>query len=153
MKKYLYLIVGAPGSGKTWLASQLKYKFNLIHHDGFIYLKHPDKLAYVKAILKEAPTSDKPVLIEAPFSVSAIREPLEKAGYTVVPFYIIEDEKTHSQRYIEREKREGRWSPEKHKHLAGHLTRTQTYLARAKEHGDFYGTSAEVLQYLKDLKV
>jgi len=147
MSKKIYLLVGAPASGKTWICSQLEDKFHLIHHDGFIYLKEPG--AYVKQILKEAPEAEKPVLIEAPFSVSQTVEPLEKAGYKVEPVYIIEDERTHSQRYLDREKREGRWSDEKWKHLAGHVTRTKTYLKRAKEGGHFHGTSAEVLEHMK----
>lgn len=151
--KTLYMVVGAPGSGKTWVCSQLQYKFHLIHHDGFIYLKHPDPMAYVKEILKEAPRATKPVLIEAPFSVSKTKEPLEKAGYKVETIYIIENERTHSQRYLEREKREGRWSEDKRRHLAGHLTRTKTYLERAKGDGSFHGTSSEVLEHMRNLKV
>lgn len=149
VNKTLWLVVGAPGSGKTYVCEKLKHKFHLIHHDGFIYLKEPG--AYVKEILKEAPKALKPVLIEAPFSVSQTREPLEAAGYRVVPVYIVEDEETHSQRYLEREKAAGRWSEEKLKHLKGHLTRTKTYLERAKTERCFHGTSDEVYAYLRDL--
>jgi 2-phosphoglycerate kinase len=152
-EKTIYLLVGAPGSGKTWITSQLGDKFNLIHHDGFNYLKNPDKDAYLKEILRIAPKSTKPVLIEAPFSVSSIKEPLEAAGYKVEPIYIIENEDVHSKRYIEREKKEGRWSEDNHKHLKGHITRTKTYLERAKAGNDFYGTSDQVLKHLKDLAV
>ncbi len=134
------MVVGAPGSGKTWVCDQLKNKFNLIHHDGYIHLKEPG--SYVKAILKEAPESSKPVLIEAPFSVSQTQEPLENAGYTVVPVFIIEDESTHRKRYAQREKKN---IPQ------GHLTRTQTYLQRAKEGKHFYGTSEQVLRHLQQV--
>lgn len=137
MKK-LILVVGAPGSGKTWVCSQLEDEFHLIHHDGYIYLKEPG--SYVKAILKEAPNAKKPVLIEAPFSISQTVEPLEKEGYTVEPVFIVEDEHTHKSRYAARERKP---IPR------GHLTRTQTYLQRAIDGKHFHGTSEEVLKHLK----
>jgi len=140
MSKTLHLIVGAPGSGKTWVTKQLEDKFHLIHHDGYIYLKTPG--AYVDAILREAPKATKPVLIEAPFSVSQTVEPLEKAGYTIKPVFIVEDSNVHSKRYQDREKKP---IPQ------GHLTRTQTYLARAIQGKHFYGTSEQVLKHLKEI--
>lgn len=151
MSKKIYLLVGAPASGKTWVCDQLDDLFHIIHHDGFALLKHPDKQLYVKQIMKEAPEAEKPVLIEAPFSVSQTVEPLEKAGYKVEPVYIIEDERTHSRRYLDREKSAGRWSEEKWKHLAGHVTRTKTYLKRAQEGKSFHGTSAQVLEHMKKI--
>lgn len=137
----LYLVVGAPGSGKTWVCSQLHDKFHLIHHDGYIYLKEPG--AYVRAILSEAPKATKPVLIEAPFSVSKTVEPLEAAGHKVIPVFIVEPPLVHSQRYLRREKKP---IPQ------GHLTRTKTYLDRAIQGKHFYGTSEQVLNHLKELK-
>ncbi len=135
-----YLVVGAPGSGKTWVCSQLSEKYHLIHHDGYIYLKDPG--AYLKQILKEGPTATKPVLIEAPFSVSKTVEPLESAGHKVIPVFIIEEPSVHSLRYLRREKKP---IP------PGHLTRTRTYLERAIQGKHFYGTSEQVLNHLKGL--
>lgn len=139
--KTLYMIVGAPGSGKTWVTNQLKDKFHLIHHDGYIYLKAP-KGAYVQAILNEAPNATKPVLIEAPFSMRETIDPLEARGYKIVPVFIIESPEVHSGRYL---KRENKAIPQ------GHLTRTQTYLQRAKDGGHFYGTSEAVLKHLQSI--
>lgn len=139
----LFLIVGAPGSGKTWVTSQLEDRFHLIHHDGYIYLKGP-KGAYVQAILDQTPKATKPVLIEAPFSMSDTIDPLEKAGYKITPVFIIERPEIHSARY---EKRENKPIPK------GHITRTNTYLKRAKEGNHFYGTSEQVLNHLKKLDV
>jgi hypothetical protein len=141
-KKTIYLVVGAPGSGKTWVTNQLKEKFHLIHHDGYIYLKEPG--AYVREVLKQAKNYNGkvPLLIEAPFSVRQTVEPIEQAGFKVVPVFITEDAKTHSDRYRARENKE---IPK------GHLTRTETYKARAEEGGHFHGTSAEVLDHLNNL--
>jgi hypothetical protein len=149
MSRTLYLLVGAPGSGKTWVCSQLEDKFHVIHHDGFVHLKEPG--SYIREILKEAPAAEKPVIIEAPFSVSQTVEPLENRGYKVVPIFIIEDERTHSRRYIDREKKDGRWSDSSMRHLVGHLTRTKTYLQRAVDGGHFHGTSGQVLEYMKKI--
>lgn len=140
MSKTIYLLVGAPASGKTWVCNQLEDKFHLIHHDGYIYLKQPG--AYVKDILKQAPDAKKPVLIEAPFSMTQTTEPLERAGYKIEPVFIIEDENTHSSRYLKREKK---------KIPQGHITRTQTYLKRAKDGNHFYGNSSEVLEHMKKI--
>lgn len=139
-QKTLYLVVGVPGSGKTWVCSQLAEKFHLIHHDGYIYLKTPG--AYVKAILEQAPTILRPILIEAPFSVSETVEPLEKAGYKITPFFIIEEEDVLRARYFARERKP---IP------PGHLTRTKTYFRRAWEGKHFYGTSDQVLAKLLEL--
>jgi len=138
----LYCIVAAPASGKTWVTTQLSDKFHLIHHDGYIYLKGP-KGAYVRAILAEAPKATKPVLIEAPFSMSEIFEPLKANGYEIEPVFIIEDPKVHTERYF---KRENKPIPQ------GHLTRTLTYLQRAKDGKHFYGTAEQVLKHLQELK-
>jgi len=140
--KTLYLVVGAPGSGKTWVCNQLENKFHLIHHDGYIYLKQPG--AYVQAILTLAPTIDRPILIEAPFSISQTVEPLEKKGYKIHPVFIVEPSAVHADRY---QKREGKPIPQ------GHLTRTQTYLQRAKDGRHFYGTAEQVLKHLQELPV
>lgn len=134
----IYLVVGVPGSGKTWVCNQLEGAFHLIRHDQFIFVNQPG--AYLKEVLKQAPIAIRPLLIEAPFSVSEIKDPLERAGHKVIPIFIIEDDKTLGDRYL---KRENRIIPQ------GHLTRTKTYLNRAKELGAFFGTSNEVLNYLK----
>lgn len=137
-KQNIYLLVGVPGVGKTWVCEQIKHKFEYVHHDGFIYLKQPG--AYLKAIMEKAPVATKPILIEAPFSISETKDPLEKAGYKVIPIFIIEDELVLKLRYQNREKKP---IP------VGHLTRMKTYMDRARDWGSFTGTSAQVLEHLK----
>lgn len=132
----VYLLVGAPGSGKTWVGEQLKNKFTYVAHDDYM------GGGYVDALMKAARVSTRPVLGETPFSLSRIIEPLEKARIDVQPVFILESPHTTKTRY---EKREGKRIPQ------GHLTRIETYRKRAKEYSAPSGTSAEVLDYLRQL--
>lgn len=140
MTQPIYLVCGCPGSGKSWACTQLTDKFEYVHHDGYIYLKQPG--AYVKAILERAATATRPLLCEAPFSVSETQAPLEAAGYKVIPIFIVEQPEVVAARYM---KRENKPIPK------GHLTRMQTYLKRAIEGGHYYGGSSQVLEYLKSV--
>lgn len=140
MKQRMYLVVGCPGSGKSWVCEQLKSKFHYIHHDGFIYLKEPG--AYLRAIFDQAPNATRPILLEAPFSISQTMEPLVNAGYSVTPVFIIEEPGIVAERYANRE---GKPIPQ------GHLTRMNTYRQRAMEGGHFMGTSAQVFEHLKSI--
>ena len=144
MKQDIYLIVGTPGSGKTWCMKQLEKGFDVCHHDneplqgGFKGWGGED--GYVKEIAKRASTGSKPVLADTPFSLSKLKEPLEKQGFTVKPVFIIESPEVTSKRYYNREKR---LIPQ------GHLTRIETYKARARELGAKTGTSEQILDYLR----
>jgi gluconate kinase len=141
MKQQVYMIVAVPGSGKTWITNQIADRFTFVHHDGYIgHINQPD--AYVRAILKKADDATKPILIEAPFSMSQIQGPLEKAGYQVNPVFIQENPDVIARRYSNRE---GKPIPK------GHLTRMKTYAQRAKQSGGFAGTSQQVLEYLKSV--
>lgn len=131
----VFLVVGCPGSGKSWVCEQLGSQFEYVRHDDF---KDPAK--YVSEIVKQARTANKALLIETPFSVSQIKEPLEKRGFDVTPVYIQEEPETLKKRYRDRENKD---IP------AGHLTRQETYKQRAHESGSFQGTSNQVLSYLK----
>lgn len=137
MRQTIYLVVGTPGSGKTWVCEQLTDKFAYLAHDEFI---DAGTDAYVKAAARLADYANTPVLIETPFSVSKIFEPLTKMGYQVTPVFIIESPAVTTKRYEDREKKP---IP------SGHLSRINTYITRAKEHKAFMGTSQAVLDYLK----
>lgn len=132
VKKKIFLVVGCPGSGKSWVCDQLKNKYQYVRHDDF-------KIGYVDEIAKQAKTATKPLLIETPFSVSQVKEPLEKQGFEVVPVYIQEDASVIKQRY---RAREGKDIP------AGHLSRQATYAQRAAAQGAFSGSSTEILARL-----
>lgn len=136
MKK-IYMVVGCPGSGKSWICDQLKEKFHYVHHDLFIGMAGD---TYVNEIIKESQAANKPLLIEAPFSISKIKEPLEQSGFEITPVFIQEEHQILRDRYLAREKKE---IPK------GHLTRQDTYLQRATEWNAFKGTSLEVYEHLK----
>lgn len=131
----IYLVVGVPGSGKSWVCEQLASAFDHLPHDEYENLTH-----YISDIKRLTQFAKKPVLIETPFSVSQILGPLQADGYDVTPVFIIETEDVTTKRY---EDREGKAIPK------GHLTRIKTYAARAAELGSFRGTSEEVLDFLK----
>lgn len=134
----VYLVIGCPGSGKSWVCDQLQDDFHYVHHDLYIDMTGP---VYVAEIIKAAVSADKPVLAEAPFSVSQTKDPLETMGIEVVPVFISEEPHIISERY---QARENKPIPR------GHLTRQNTYAQRAQNWGAFSGTSAEVLAHLKD---
>lgn len=131
--KKIFLVVGCPGSGKSWVCEKLSKQFQYVRHDD--HLK-----GYVPEIVRQAKTATKPLLIETPFSVSQIKDPLEKQGFEVVPLYIQERPEVVRQRYRERE---GKDIPE------GHITRQATYAQRAAAQGAFSGSSTEILQRLR----
>ncbi len=137
--KPIYLVVGVPGAGKSYVCEKLTEKFEYVHHDGLIYLKKPG--AYLEAVREAAKSATKPLLIEAPFSVSDTVDPLEADGFEVKQVYILEDPQTVSSRY---EQREGKPIPK------GHLTRMETYRKRAETTAAFSGTSDEVLTFLQN---
>ena len=133
------LIVGCPGAGKSWVAERLKDSHQLVHHDAMTGMKGQ---RYVKAIKAAAARATKPILAEAPFSVSQIRRPLEAAGYEVRTATIQEKRDVIANRY---QSREGKPIPQ------GHLTRQDTYREMAERSGGFVGTNRQVLSHLKKL--
>lgn len=141
-KTPIYLLVGVPCAGKSWVCEQLEDDFEYVHHDGFMgMIDQPE--AYVDAIKKAAETNwGKPVLAEAPFSISKIKDPLESDGYEVEPVFIVESDDVISRRYLQRENKP---VPK------NHLSRMRTYNQRADQWGAFKGTSDEVLRYLRKI--
>lgn len=135
MRPEVFAVVGCPGSGKTWVCEKLRDKFKYIAHDDHI----SPGANYVNAILSKVAESS-PILIEIPFSISQIKEPLERAGVRLTTLFILEDDRVISDRYF---KRTGKSIPK------GHLTRQRTYAQRAIESNSFTGTAHEVLEHLK----
>jgi hypothetical protein len=133
----IYLLVGVPGSGKTWVANQLKDKYSVLAHDDF---KNTNN--YIRSIIEYDKASLKPIIVETPFSMSQILEPLDAAGLDVTPVIIYDTPKQIAEQYFNREKKD---IPQ------GHLTRNETYYMRAHNHGYFIGNSFQVLEHLKAL--
>jgi uridine kinase len=132
----VFILVGSPSSGKTWVSSQLRGKFQVIEHDHY-----SNKGEYIRELGNAAKAGDKPILGNTPFGLSEIMESLQDRGLEVKPVFIIEDPNVLKQRY---QQRDGKEIPQ------GHLTRQNTYLERARELNAFFGTSSEVLNHLKE---
>jgi hypothetical protein len=144
MTKKIFILVGSPGSGKTWVANQLRDKYTYVAHDSY-GLKSSKE--YLMAISAHAHASDKPIVCETPFSLSQIQKPLLERGYEVQPVFILEEPSVTRQRY------EMRYQTHKigQKQMPqGHLTRIETYKERAKELNAPSGTSAEILDYMRN---
>lgn len=135
MMKQIYMVIGCPGSGKSWVCEQLRDRYHYVSHDDYL------DMSYLSAIVRESATAKKPLLVETPFSISQLKDPLEKKGYSVTPVFIQESGDVIRIRYL---KREGKPIP------PGHLSRQQTYAERARLWYSFVGTSEEVLAYLKN---
>lgn len=138
MTAKVYLLVGSPGSGKTWVMSHLKSQFEIVEHDDF----KTTPTAYAKILTEHAHKSSKPILGNTPFGLSEITSSLAQSGIKCTPVFIIEPPHVISTRYMSRERRP---IP------PGHLTRQNTYKERAKELDAFSGTSSEVLGHLMEL--
>lgn len=130
----VYLLVGVPCSGKSWVCEQLKAKYEYIPHDAHIGGD------YIAEIRDRAATTTKPLLIETPFSMSQILNQLQ--DFDVTPVFIVEELSTLQTRYMERE---GKSFP------TGHVTRQQTYIDRALTVGAFAGDSSAVLHHLESV--
>lgn len=135
----IYLVVGCPGSGKSWVCEQLRDRFDYVRHDDYT---SADEGAYVRAIIRQSKIANRPLLIETPFSVSQIKDPLEKQCFRVTPVFIQEAHDVIRARYLARGSGD---IP------AGHLTRQDTYAKRAREWQSYMGTSAEVLAFLQNM--
>lgn len=146
-KQQIYILAGSPGSGKSWIAGQLKDKFKYVAHDTH-GIESNEK--FVKAIASEARNQQKPVLTDTPFSLSKIQKPLETMGFTVHPIFIIETKELTQKRYEDRHKSTGKGQPKIPKQ---HLSRIDSFLDMAANSGAPNGTSSEMLKYLKDLAV
>ena len=134
----IYLVAGSPGSGKSWVCEQLTDIFHYIPHDDYINKER----SYHDTLKLMAKSGNKPVLTETPFSVSTIKEKLERSGFPVITVFIVEPPEVLAKRY---QQRKGEEIPK------GHLTRQETYKSRSKEWRCFCGTSSEVLTQLKTI--
>lgn len=144
MKKKIFILVGASGSGKSWVANQIRNQYSYVPHDTHGLKGNKD---YVMAISAVATASDKPVVCDTPYSLSQIQGPLVEKGYDVRPVFIIEKPSTTKQRYEERYQ-----ATKKGQSLMpkGHITIIETYKKRAEELNAPSGTSSEILDYMRN---
>lgn len=149
------LIIGVPGSGKSWCARQLKDKYTYVPHDRC--WTHPEKFppkdgdgdcdwpsgaksTHVMELVRVAAKSDKPIITECPFAERELREQLEAHGIKVEPIFIIEPPRIVMDRY---QKRSQKRIPK------SFLTRATSIVDRADEWQAERGTSQEVLEILR----
>jgi hypothetical protein len=141
----IYLVVGCPGSGKSFVCDQLKDDYQWVPHDDYV---DSNGRQYVPALVSAARAGGLPVLGEAPYSLSQLMKPLQEYGLVVEPVFIIEDPDVIRERY--RARAIGLGHPEEKWEIpVGHLTRQITYEDRAEQMGAFQGTADEVLNYLR----
>ena len=132
-----YLVIGIPASGKTWVCTRLSDVYEYWPHDDWMFYDRQVS-RYVEHILSKK-NSPNTLLIETPFSITAIKAPLEAAGMEVIPVFIVEKPEVILTRYNARGKRD---MP------LGNLRRQETYEKIADEWRAFKGTSTEVLKHL-----
>jgi gluconate kinase len=155
------LVIGVAGSGKSWACRKAAgSKFRYIAHDacwrhadakpakdkngGDVKWGPPGSVStHWESLVTASRRGSRPILTEAPFGETRLRERLEKAGVEVVPVFVIEKPGVISARY---QAREGKMPPE------GVMTRAAGLKTKADEWGAFAGTSDEVLEHLKGLK-
>jgi len=130
----IFLLCGVPGSGKTWVATQLRDKFHYCENDDYIGND------YGAELIKESRNAPKAILATCPFAERDLRDRLERAGCEVIPVFVLEDGQTVRKRY---EAREQRPIPSQH------ITRSISIKNRASEWGAFGGKSTEVLEFLR----
>lgn len=94
----IHLLCGVPGSGKTWVARQLKH---------YAYVPHDDYpvAEYHNALVKAAMTSKLPVVGEAPFRIQVLVDQLRMKGVKVTTYYITDSEPTIKFQYERRTKK------------------------------------------------
>jgi gluconate kinase len=166
----IILVCGVPGSGKSFASRQVIDRFHYVPHDRCWV--HPEKEGWdpatewtadmkdetrwfqgaksnhLETLVRAAKIAKRPVITECPHGERVLRDQLEEAGIRVIPVFVVEDPDVVANRY---EAREGKACPK------NVITRATTILERAEEwaeeYGAFYGSSAEVLNYLKKVKI
>ncbi|MEM4726500.1 MAG: hypothetical protein QXG63_06125 [Nitrososphaerales archaeon] len=129
----VYLLIGAPGAGKSWVANQLKHKFKYVSYD-----ENPKKDHLT--LLRE-PT-DRPIIYDPTFKISTfIRRHSHEFDIKLVA--IRESEDVLKERILSRG---GEWTPT----IAKRNLDVQKRFAKYGASG-FIGTSQEVLNYLDSL--
>ena len=127
----VYLLIGAPSAGKSWVAEQLLDSYDYVSYDDNSKKMHLDLLRS---------QSDKPKLYDPTFKISTtIRRHSDEFNFIIVAIY--EDEQTLKSRIASRG---GEWTDTIMKRNHQVKKRFEKYGA-----GGFIGTSSQVLEFLK----
>lgn len=132
------LLCGVPGSGKSWVISQLHDKYLHVNHDA---IPGNPKNALARQC-RIAAQGNKDVIIDCPFAERELRDELIAQGLRVVPMFIVEPPNLVAKRYAQREGKPASQST---------LTRALTIIDRANEWNAKMCTSTAMLLYLREL--
>lgn len=128
----IYLLIGAPSAGKSWIANQLTDACTYISYDGNRKKNHLD-------LLRAAPV-DKPIIYDPTFKISTIiRRYSDEFNFIIAGIYETEDVLRSRM-----ESRGGKWTDTI-------MKRNEVVKKRYEKYGanGFIGTSSEVLDYIK----
>lgn len=146
MTRRLYLLCGVPGSGKTWVANQLTDHFLYIAHDDYIGRIEGGRKIPARDVVQaavdyhDAQPNGRVFLLDCPFGERILKEKLEAQGFDVRPVFIVELPAVIAERY---HKREGKPISK------NNLTRAVSIKERAEEWKAPFGTSSEILAFLR----
>jgi predicted kinase len=127
------LVIGVPGSGKSWVCERLA-------GEEWRYIRHDDHYNdQAEAIAIAARDGDRRLLADVPFGERTLRDRLVGYGLSVTPVFILESEEVIRARLTARDGavREA-W-----------VTRLPGLVRRAADWGAFSGTAWEVLHHLR----
>lgn len=131
----IYLLIGAPSAGKSWVANQLTDKFTYVSYDGTRKKDHLD-------LLREASKQTNPILYDPTFKISTIiRRHSDEFIFKIV--CIQEDEHTLKARMTQRG---GEWTDTIMKRNEQVRKRYEKY-----GNGGFIGNSSECFNFLKNI--
>lgn len=130
----IYILVGVPASGKTWVCNRIK-GMTVVRNDDYM----GDRSGYVQAI-KEASKGDKPVLCEAPFAASQLIEMLHSINKPIKQVLVTGPIEEIENRYKERKNGQP--------FRAAFKTNHRRY-EEDPDRFEFSGTSEEVLKWLE----
>lgn len=126
----LFILIGAPGIGKTWLCNRLSNDFTIISSD-----RNRDN---IDEAIRSALQQDKPVLVDIPFRIKAFIERWRLTLPACVVVSLVEDEATHRARLASRG---GEYTD-------SILKRVRRVDSIARRYGNISGTSDELLDRL-----
>jgi dephospho-CoA kinase len=127
----LFILIGAPGIGKTWLCDRLSNDFTIISSD-----RYRDK---IDEAIHSALQQDKPVLVDIPFRIKAFIERWRSAKPSCVVVSLVEDEATHRSRLA---MRGGEYTD-------SILKRVRRVNSIARKYGNISGTSDFLIESLR----
>lgn len=128
------LVIGVPGSGKTWVCQQLSDRFTYVPRDD-------DSDNHAERLIAAARKPGGPVISEVPFGERELVAELERVGLEVTPIFLVEETEIIAERYEVRES----------KPLStAHRARAANMKNKAQEWGAWSGTADEAVEHLQN---